>query len=84
MSAIITTDNKFSFKYYEDKINDELAESQQFSELELSVIGSYWQKMGGLLAKSKIIRWQKMLKESIDKFPPKFTLLACKIILQIS
>jgi hypothetical protein len=47
------------------------------------VIGSYWQKMGGLLAKSKIIRWQKMLRESIDKFPPKFTLLACKIILQI-
>jgi predicted Zn-dependent protease with MMP-like domain len=39
--------------------------------------------MGGLLARSKTIRWQKMLKEAIDKFPAKFTQLACRIILQL-
>lgn len=39
--------------------------------------------MGGLLARSKTVRWQKLLKEAIDKFPIKFTELACRIILKL-
>ena len=83
MSAFIMTENKLLFKMLEDKINDELSESDDFLELELNVIGNNWQKMGGLLARSKTVRWKNLLKEAIDRFPVNFTKLACCVMMDI-
>jgi hypothetical protein len=62
LAALILTDNKIAFKYFEDKINDALSdEESRFSENELNIITRQWQKIGELLTKGKVIRWQKNL-----------------------
>ena len=37
--------------------------------------------MGDLLAQSKSLRWHKILKESISKFPADFAELTCRCVL---
>ena len=82
MSSLIVTDNKFAFKYFEDKVNDLIAE-HDFSQAELVTIGHNWQRIGDLMAQSKSLRWQKMLKESVDRFPSSFTEMASRCILDL-
>ena len=81
MSLLILTDNKNTFKTLEEQINEVLVDALNFSDFELDIISSYWQRMGDLLANSHTIRWQKLLKDIIVKFPGKFTQLTCKTIL---
>ena len=46
-------------------------------------IGHNWQRIGDLLIQSKSIRWRKILKEAIDKFPLKFSEFTCRYILSL-
>ena len=55
----------------------------KFSELELVTIGHNWQRIGDLLVQSKSLRWRKILKEAIDKFPLKFSDFTCRYILSL-
>lgn len=84
MFAFVMNDNKLSFKYFEDKINDELDESKEFNEYELSTIARQWQMIGTLLLKSKPLKWKQSLRESVNKFPLKFTKLACRTMLSLN
>lgn len=82
MSALIVTGNKFAFKYFEVKVND-LIPNYDFSELELVAIAQNWQRIGDLLAQSQSLRWQKMLRESVEKFPLAFADLTCRCMLRL-
>jgi hypothetical protein len=62
MLAFILNDNKLSFKYFEDKINDQLDENKLFSDYELSTIARQWQLIGTLLLKNRPIKWKISLR----------------------
>jgi uncharacterized protein (DUF2164 family) len=77
IAAFVITDNKFYFGVLENKINDYLDEHNRFSPVLMTSISRNWRRIGDLLSKNRNMRWQKALKEIVDKLPVEFVEVAC-------
>ena len=72
LAGIIMSHNKAYFKEVEQCINDQLAEGSAFPAATMGQITRSWQRVGMLLSQVGNVRWQRELKELINKMPMDF------------
>ena len=81
LAGIILSHNKGQFKEIEQRINDQLAEGTRFAPAVMGQITRSWQRVGMLLSQVGSVRWQKGLRELIDKMPLDFVEMVCEVVL---